>query len=197
MQEPAVGTRKAKSKENTEDFDFYITPILAMEKLIEKEKFVGSILEPCSGNGVISKFFEEQGHKVISSDIQTSDIIYGTRGQDAMALSGIVANNLITNPPYLTTKKLLEMCNHFLTLADSKIALLLRLGFLESQARYKFFQETPLSKVLVFSKRLTMYRASMTKEEIEKSGGGKMSFAWFIWDHTHPIDKPPIIDWLL
>lgn len=193
MSDPSTGERKV---EFADGIDYFITPQYAIDKLIEYEDFQGTILEPCSGNGKISKTFEEKGYTVFSSDLREDEDVYGKKGIDCMSLKGIQANNLITNPPYLTTKKLLNMSKHFLTLADHKIALLLRLAFLESKARHEFLTTSPLDKVLVFSQRLTMHREGMTDEEKTKVGSGKIAFAWFIWNHQKPQNEKPSIDWL-
>lgn len=37
------------------ELDFYQTPKIAIEKLLEKEDFQNKILEPCCGQGAISK----------------------------------------------------------------------------------------------------------------------------------------------
>jgi len=49
--------------------DFYASPPIAVEKLLEVEKFGNVILEPCCGNGVISKVLESNNYKVISRDL--------------------------------------------------------------------------------------------------------------------------------
>lgn len=168
-------------------FDFYETPSYAVDKLLEKESFEGNILEPCSGNGAISKILEQSGYEVISSDLRT-DNIYGQSGIDIFSLKGIQASNLITNPPY--GRKILNLVQHSLTLADMKICLLMRLGFLEAQSRYDFFKhETTLKNVYIFSKRINM---SINGDVIT---GGRMTFAWFVWDKRYH-DRPKI-DWLL
>ncbi len=173
--------------------DYFITPQYAIDKLLEQENFEGTILEPCSGNGRISKTLEQLGYTVYSSDIREDEDVYGEKGINCMSLKGIQANNLITNPPYLNTKKLLSMTQHFLTLADKKVALLLRLAFLESQARHEFLTTSPLEKVYVFSKRLTMHREGMDEKDKAR---GKIAFAWFVWNHDKPSNTKPIIDWL-
>ncbi|MFA6711207.1 MAG: hypothetical protein WCS33_00675 [Candidatus Caldatribacteriota bacterium] len=176
----------ADSRTNSVPFDFYETPKYAVDKLLEVEKFEGTILEPCSGNGAISKVLEASGYQVISSDLRPEGI-YGNGGVDIFSLEGIQANNLITNPPY--GRKILDLVKHCLTLADQKICLLLRLAFLEAQSRYVFFkEENTLEKVYVFSKRVIMLK------EGEPMTGSKMAFAWFIWNKQYK--GKPFIDWL-
>lgn len=49
--------------------DYYATPRIAVEKLLEKESFSHKILEPACGELHISKVLEEYGYEVESSDI--------------------------------------------------------------------------------------------------------------------------------
>lgn len=60
--------------------DFYQTPTWAIEKLLEVVTFEGNILEPCSGNGAISKVLEEHGYNVVSQDIRDDESVYGVGG---------------------------------------------------------------------------------------------------------------------
>ena len=56
-------------KINRERDDFYATPPLAVDELLKVENFEGKIFEPCCGMGHISKFLEEKGYEVESSDL--------------------------------------------------------------------------------------------------------------------------------
>ena len=73
--------------------------------------------------------------------------------------------------------------------STGKVALLLRLAFLEGQKRKLLFQQIRPARVWVFSKRLTMYRDG----EVTK-GSGHIPFAWFVWDHAHA--DVATIDWI-
>ena len=62
--------------------------------------------------------------------------------------------------------------------ADRKLALLLRLAFLEGSNRNKtIFTTTPPARVWVFSERITFYPAGM-----KAAGSGTTAYAWFVWD---------------
>jgi hypothetical protein len=166
--------------------DFYRTPTYAIKKLLEVETFDGTICEPASGDGAISKVLENAGHDVLSSDIRTGDHIYGQGGRDLFDLSGLVANNAITNPPYRHAE---AVARHLLSITDRKVALFLRLAFLESQGRYALFEETPLSVVHVFCKRLTLYAG-----DVAPDNGGMAAYAWFVWEHG--CEFQPALNWI-
>ena len=48
--------------------DYYATPFVATDALLSVEDFVGSIWEPCCGEGHISRRLEEFGYDVESTD---------------------------------------------------------------------------------------------------------------------------------
>ena len=65
-----------------------------------------------------------------------------------------------------------------LKLARKKLALLLRLAFLEGANRAEtIFLKHPPSRVWVFSERITFYM-----KDAERGGSGTTAYAWFVWD---------------
>ena len=85
--------------------------------------------------------------------------------------------NLITNPPYSPPPLAQRFVEHALECATKKVAMLLRLDFLESQERRHFFENSPLSVVYVFSQRISLYPAGA-----ENRGHGSVAYAWYVWD---------------
>ena len=69
---------------------------------------------------------------------------------------------IITNPPYKHSK---EFVLEALKRANKKVAMLMKLVFLESKSRYKMFKNTPLKKVLVYSKRLGIYKNGIEQKK--------------------------------
>lgn len=180
------GTSIAGRKKN-DGIDYYQTPIWATEKLLEVEKFEGNILEPCSGNGAISKVLESKGYEVISQDIRSDDGVYGNKGVNIFEYECNV-DNIVTNPPFFCAKEVIEKC---LELSNYKVAMLLKLSFLEGMKRYDFFQNTPLKKVYVFCKRVTMYPYGNEKPK----NSGTIAYAWYVWEKGY--EGEPTIKWLL
>lgn len=167
--------------------DFYQTPTWAIEKLLEVVTFEGNILEPCSGNGAISKVLEEHGYNVVSQDIRDDESVYGVGGQDFFTYEGEMVDNIVTNPPYFCAKEFIEKA---LEVSNGKVAMLLKLSFLEGAKRYQFFQDTPLKTVHVFCKRVTMYPANSEKPK----NSGTIAYAWFVWEKDY--NGSPTIKWL-
>lgn len=132
----------ASSHSNTErqSEDYYATPSIAVEKLLEKEKFSFFILEPCCGEGHISKILKEHGYSVWSSDL--IDRGYGDEFGDFLVMNDSNARDIITNPPYALAYDFVE---HALDISedDVKVAMLLKIQFLEGKKRRKLFEKYP------------------------------------------------------
>ena len=79
-----------------EENDFYPTPSYAVEELLKRENFIGNIWECACGEGDISEVFKNKGFEVISTDL----IDRGYGEQLDFLKSDLVADNIITNPPY-------------------------------------------------------------------------------------------------
>lgn len=152
--------------------DFYATPPEATIALLSKEDFVGSVYEPCCGQGHISKVLAEKGYDVESTDL--IDRGYGTSGVDFLMETNH-RDNIITNPPY--GKLALPMAQQCQKIATNKTALLLKLSFLEGVARKQFFLDKPPIRVWVFSKRM-----NLMKDGHQYKNGGMMALAWFVWE---------------
>ena len=160
--------------------DFYPTPDYATEELLKREVFEGSIWEPACGNGAMAKFLPD----CIATDLRTV-LDYGIGGIDFLQDNRKV-NNIITNPPYSLAQKFVE---HALECSDKKVAMLLKLVFLESVSRKSLFDKNMLREIYVFRRRLKIY-----KDGIMGKNSGLIAYAWFIWDKRY-FGKPEI-EWI-
>jgi len=152
--------------------DFFPTPAWATHALADNEKFEGEIWESACGNGAMSQVLETYGNRVESSDL--FDRGYGEAGVDFLD-SKRRAANIVTNPPYNCAEGFVRSG---LDKADRKLALLLRLAFLEGANRQRtIFSRCPPSRVWIFSERITFYPANAVQK-----GSGTTAYAWFVWD---------------
>ena len=152
--------------------DYFPTPKWATHALIDNEKFEGDIWECACGDGAMAKVLELTGNAVYSSDLYARP--YGDAGKDFLTTKRRAAN-IVTNPPYNSAEGFVRAG---LEKADRKVALLLRLAFLEGGTRNRtIFNVTPPSRVWVFSERITFYPAGATV-----AGSGTTAYAWFVWD---------------
>jgi len=184
----ALGNRSDVDGYVREKDDFYPTPERATLALLKAEQFIGPVWEPACGDGAISKLFEAAGHTVVSSDLV--DRGYGETRVDFLMEYKSRAPNVVTNPPF---KLAVPFVKHALGLTTGKVAMLLKIAFLEGQERAALFRGSPLARVHVFSQRLAFVPGG-TSEARKLDGGGMMAFAWFVWDHGYA--EPPRIGWI-
>lgn len=191
------------SKEEREATDFYSTDPDCVKDLLKLEQFENKILEPCCGSGNISKVLEEAGHEVISTDLY--DHGYGTSGIDLFTYKDIDCS-IITNPPFGIVTEFIE---HMLDNLKSghKMALFLKLQFLEGQDRYKkVFSRKQLKTVYLYTKRVACYKNNEMYQRNEDGtfkldkDGNKMkipsavAYAWYIFESGYQGD--PVIKWI-
>ena len=152
--------------------DFFPTPEWATYALIDNEDFEGTIWEPACGDGTMAEVLKHTGCPVEASDLY--DRGYGETGIDFLHAHRI-ADNVITNPPYNSAEGFVRAG---MARCRQKLALLLRLAFLEGANRQKtIFTNAPPARIWVFSERITFYPARAVQK-----GSGTTAYAWFVWD---------------
>lgn len=174
---PHNGSHKPTTKRiaDIDGPDFYPTPTWATHALIENEVFTGTIWECACGDGAMSKVLALTGNPVKSSDLY--DRGFGEAGVDFLQANCPV-DNIITNPPFNCAEGFIHAA---LRQVRCKVALLLRLAFLESAHRANtIFTVSPPSRVWVFSERITFYPSG-----VKRAGNGTTAYAWFVWDKEY------------
>jgi hypothetical protein len=168
--------------------DFYATPRSAIEQLLQVEKFDGPIWEPACGDGAITRVLREHGYPVISSDLIDRGCPCQWSGVDFLLEYQQHAPNIVTNPPF---KLGADFVRHAIFLAKGKVAMLLKIGFLEGPTKQDLHER--LSRVWVIRRRVTFLKNG--KDLVRSEGkGGIHTYAWFVWDRQH--SGPPVIGWL-
>ena len=171
--------------------DLYVEPEWAVEALIDSEDamiglepdaFPEPIWDPACGTGTIPRVFNRRGFLSYGTDLAT-----GHDFLDRSFYPPELFGSLVCNPPFKSAEAFIERALDP-GLGLEVAAFLLRLAFLEGQERRKMFERTPLARVLVFSKRVSMPPPGT------KQVGGAVAFAWFVWRRGHV--GPPTIGWL-
>lgn len=159
---------------NRHPFDFYVEPKSCVESLFQAVRFNGSIHDPACGGGNIPRVAESLGYEASGSDMV--DRGYGDGRTDFLS-DFTRRDNIVSNPPYVMAERFVH---HGLKIAAGRIAMLVRLAFLEGQARRKsLFIPFPPELVLVLSRRPSMPPGD--RPEISAKGG-KVAYAWAVWN---------------
>lgn len=169
-----------------EQYDFYATPPKAVELLLDKECFSRRIWEPACGEGHISKVLTARGYDVTSTDL--IDRGYGRGGVDFLMVSDSFDGDIVTNPPFRFAQQFVEHSLDTIT-AGHKVAMYMRVQFLESESRRELFECDPPARVYVAHGRFGCARNG----EWEKQSSSAMMFAWFIWEKGFKGD--PVLKW--
>lgn len=153
--------------------DYYATAPEATLLLLKAEKFNGRILEPCCGDGYISKVLVKKGYEVISTDLY--DYGYGRSEVDFLDEFNPIINDLkddvdiVTNVPYTHS---IPMLMRALDICKNKVAMLFPITYIP-----KFFFCKP-SKIYIFPRRITVAKNG----DFGKYEKGNMSeYGWFVW----------------
>lgn len=172
--------------------DYYATDPIALEMLLEKETFNPYVWECACGGGHLSKVLIDNGYKVKSSDIvyrgfnDTQIIDFLTVKKEDV--KNDFSRDIITNPPYKYAKEFVEKALD-ISMDGVKIAMFLKLTFLEGTARYEMFKKYPPKKIYVFSKRINCGKNGIF------TGSSAVCYAWFIWEKGYT--GKPVVSWLI
>lgn len=172
--------------------DYYATSPIAVEKLLEKETFASNIWECACGGGHVSEVLKRHNYIVYSSDIIKRDYSGQDREIDFLttSLKPVRDFDIVTNPPYNRAREFVEKSLEMIG-DGHKVAMFLKLTFLESEGRAELFKNNPPFKIYVFKKRINCaYNGN--EEDFKRTSA--VCYAWFIW--VKGIREPPRIFWL-
>ena len=182
-----LGARNFAQHERAEH-DYYATPPEAVEELLKVEKFTKKVWECACGEGHISKVLEAHGYEVISTDL--IDRGFGEGYVDFLKTEKTnIPFDIVTNPPYKFAKEFAEKAIE--VIADGrKVAMLLKIQFLESVKRRELFDKHPPMKIYVFSRRV----GCALNGDFEATANRAMCFAWFVWQKGYTGDT--VVKWI-
>lgn len=189
-----LGASNHTEKER-ESNDYYATEPKALELLLELEKFSPYVWECACGEGHLSEVLKSHGYDVKSSDIVNRSYV-GTEILDFLQVKREdvkqeISRDIITNPPYKHAKEFVE---HALDISmdSTKIAMFLKVQFLEGKARKELFEKHPPKKIYVSSSRLLCAKNG-DFQKMRDGGGSAVAYAWFIWEKGFKGDT--IVRW--
>ena len=155
---------------------------------MQVEKFSPFIWECACGEGHLSKEFQKAGYTVCSTDKVYRGFGYVEDFLQAQE-PPFPQCDIITNPPYKYAKEFVE---HALNISAEgrKVAMFLKVQFLEGKSRKELFKKYPPKTIYVSSSRL---KCAMNGE-FEKFQSSATAYAWFIWEKGYAGDT--IVKWI-
>lgn len=156
--------------------DYYATEPKAVRLLLEQEKFSPLIWECACGEGHLLKEIEKAGYQVYSTDLIDRGFGYVQDFllSDSPPFDGF---DIITNPPY---SKASEFVDHALKIIEDghKVAMFLKIQFLEGKSRKALFNKWPPKTIYVSSGRL---RCAMNGDFERYAKANAVCYAWYVW----------------
>ena len=158
--------------------DYYATEPKAVELLLEVEKFDKNIWECACGEGHIAEVFVKHGHNVKATDLV--DRGYGEIKDFLFFNDEKFSGDIVTNPPYSKAKQFIEKALELIP-EGNKVAMFLKLQFLEGKERKVLYKNSPPKVVYVSSSRLLCAKNGEFDKSRKELGGGAVAYAWYIW----------------
>lgn len=171
------------------EHDYYATEPCVIDELFAVEQFSGNIWEPACGEGHLSKEIEKYA-KVLSTDL--IDRGYGEGNIDFLeqdSTKHMWLGDIITNPPYKYAQDFVEKAMDLIC-PGFKVAMFLKLTFLEGKKRREMFNKYPPKMIYVYSSR----RKCAMNGNFDAYGSSASCYAWFVWEKGFTGD--PTIKWL-
>lgn len=109
-------------------------------------------------------------------------------GVDFLSSEEVFDGDIITNPPYKYAKQFVEHAIESVP-EGHKVAMFLRLQFLEGKARRELFDKHPPKTVYVASSRISCAMGG----NFDQYGKGAQAHAWFVWEKGYHGET--IIKW--
>lgn len=179
------------SKRERAEHDYYATDPTAVDDLFKVENFSHTLWECACGEGHLSNQMEDWGKDVYSTDLV--DRGYGKTLDFLNQTLSEWNGDIITNPPYKYAQEFAEKALYYINkseVGDLKVAMFLKLTFLEGQKRKKFFEKYPPAKVYVYSKR----KDCALNGNFQRKDNSAVCYAWFVWYQSYKGDT--LIKWI-
>lgn len=184
-----LGASNHTDKERQNE-DYYATDPIAAKLLLEVETFDKNIWECACGEKHLSKIFEENGYNVRSSDIvdRCGNEVYNFLSNDNKSWNG----DIITNHPYKYAVDFVYKAMNIIN-DGNKVAMFLKVQFLEGKSRKELFKKYPPKIVYVSSSRIMCAKNGDFKK-MQEGGGSAVAYAWYVFEKGYKGDT--IIKWI-
>lgn len=175
------------SAEERSKLDYYGTDPRSTRALLAEEHFSDFIWEPAAGRHMIVDVLRNADYDVVATDIAD----YGFGDEQVDFLNCPVKNfhgDIVTNPPYgLSTEFVIKALD--VVAPGQKVAMFLRLQFLEGTKRYEtLLRDNPPKTIYVFTNR------QVCDKNDDFTKGSAVAYMWAVWEKNWRGD--PTVKWI-
>jgi len=143
---------------------------------LELETFNKNIWECACGEGHLSKALQEKGYDVKSTDL--IDRGFGDGQIDFLGTENQEWNgDIITNPPFIAAQEFVEKSISIIP-KGKRVAMFLRIQFLEGVKRRQMFNQFPPKAIYVSSRNMRCAKNG----DFKNATGNASTYCWFIWE---------------
>lgn len=149
--------------------DYYATDPFAAQLLLQVETFSDHVWECACGEKHLSKVFEADGYQVRSSDLvdRCGNEVYDFLSEENRLWDG----DIITNPPYKFATQFVQKAVDIIP-NGRKVAMFLKLQFLEGKERRKLFEKYPPTRYMCPA------RASYALQTASSRSNARLAARW-------------------
>ena len=175
--------------EDRQQEDYYATDPKAAELLLEVESGLDDIWECACGEGHLAKVFDKAHKLNFATDIIDRGYGDGVRNFLESGFPNFHYGDIVTNPPYKFAKEFIETALERI-MTGRKVAMFLKVTFLEGKARKEFFKKYPPKMIYVCSGRIPCAKNG----DFEKYPSSAIAYAWFVWEKGY--QGKPTVEWI-
>ena len=175
------------TEEAREENDYYATDPIAVDLLLKEETFSKDIWECACGEGHMSERLKDNDFDVYSTDLV--DRGYQDELMDFLNSDIEFEGDIITNPPYKYAKEFVEKSLDSVS-EGNKVAMFLKLTFLEGKKRKELFEKYPFKTLYVSSSRITCAKNG----NFENYTSSAAAYGWYVWEKG--FKGEPVIKWI-
>ena len=174
--------------EDRETEDYYATDPRAAELLLEVEPELSYIWECACGEGHLADVFDKANKLGLATDEVYRG--YGNLNPiDFLTWDDCWNGDIVTNPPYKFAKEFIEKALGIIK-TGRKVAMFLKVTFLEGKARKEFFKKNPPKTIYVCSGRIPCAKNG----DFDKYPSSAIAYAWYVWEKG--FTGKPVIEWI-
>ncbi len=172
------------------EHDWYVEQPADSAKLFMRERFEGAIHDPSCGKGNIVRVARSFGYVATGADIVRRTDLAGVEAPiDFLKDETRRFDNIVCNPPF---KIDLAFVLKALELARRKVAMLVKLSFLEGRRKYRaLFETNPPTRPYVSIDRISCPPGEL--DDVIEPEGGMMPYAWLVWERGA---RPQPLGWI-
>jgi hypothetical protein len=174
------------SLNDREAHDYYATEPKAIHLLLQEETF-SNVWEVSCGGGHLAEVLKEKG--ILGKATDLIDRGYGEGNVDFLLTQESWDGDIITNPPYKYAQQFIERAIETVN-NGRKVAMFLRIQFLEGKSRGKMFVKYPPKCIYVSRTRLKCALGG----DFNAMTGSATCYAWFVWEKGYSGDT--VIKWI-